>query len=125
MKKILRLLACLVLCVCCFLPVSCGENYMDEFRVFRKIGLIGEYSGYPVYFVYREYKDEDPADDSFHDYYVDDVYIDEVGGMEQYYLFVTEEKPLLLHQAYAQGYLTHDDLLAIAERIKTLHEGKG
>lgn len=124
MKKILRLLACLVLCVCCFFPVSCKEKDSLGEKTLSTIYTVGTFSGYRVDYVKVSYSSGAEVGATVKDYYVDDIFIARVPtALYQYYVFVTEKEPVSLKKAYEEGIVTREDVLAISEAEKVRREG--
>ncbi len=90
----------------------------NDNTITHTIRTVGTFSGYRVDCVWVEYNDAfvSPVEVK---YYVDDVYIQTFPDPSyDYYVYITEKEHLHLGDAYEQGLLTHNDLLAIAEAEK-------
>jgi hypothetical protein len=92
-----------------------SSNTSETEEELRTCYTVGTYSGYRVDMAQRILKDSD-VNTVIVKYYVDDVFIGELSDPSyNYYVYITEKDPIILKTAYAEGYITHDDLLAIAE----------
>lgn len=92
----------------------CGACEKDETTI-HTIRTVGTFSGYRVDFIRFEHKNAGvPA--VIVEYCVGDVYIQTCPYSSYKYLVYKSEKDWLhLSDAYEQGLITHDDLLAIAK----------
>jgi hypothetical protein len=111
MRNLLRkMILPLCLIACCIVFYGCGKE-----SAVHTYYTVGEYSGHRVDFVRIEPKYGAYAAVVVK-YCVDDVYIMTMPDPGyDYAVYINDKDFLLLQTAYEQGYITHDDLLAIAE----------
>ncbi len=100
----------------CFSFASCKKE--EDQVIIHTIRTVGTYSGYRVDSARIEIKNFNTFD-VVSPYYVDDVYISTFPTPGYGYLAYNDKNEYVhLTEAYAQGLITHDDLLAIAEAEK-------
>lgn len=116
MKK--RLFFVFIAALLLFGTLALGACTNDN-KIVHTIRTVGMFSGYRVDYIRIEYTDGTAGTAVEVKYYVDDVYIKTCANSSyDYYVYITEKKHILLGDAYEQGLLTHDDLLAVAEAEK-------
>jgi hypothetical protein len=115
MRNLLRkMILPLSLAICCVVFAFSGCEIKKTYEL-TTYYTVGEYSGHRVDFVKIEYKNADYSAVVV-EYCVDDVYIRTLANPSLKYIVYTNDKDfLVLRAAYEEGYITHDDLLAIAE----------
>lgn len=109
-----RFLLCAVLAIATVFCVPLGACSNENVTV-ETIYTVGTFSGYRVDFVKMEFKDEwvTPVTE---EYYVGETYIATIPSPSYDYLvYIEEDEYVTLKNAYDQGIVTDEDILAIAE----------
>ena len=111
-KKLFVCIAAAFLLLCALPLAACTDNGKTTITTIRTVGT---FSGCRVDLVRMETEGA-AVPDVVVEYTVDDVYIATLGNPSYKYLaYTSEDDYLLLPQAYKQGLIGRDDLLAIAK----------
>ena len=111
-KKLFVCIAAAILLLCALPLVACTDNGKTTITPIRTVGT---FSGCRVDLVRMETEGA-AVPDVVVEYTVGDVYIATLGNPSYKYLaYTSEDDYLLLPQAYEQGLIGRDDLLAIAK----------